>query len=784
MAEPVEITYRAFLSYSHKDTEAAAWLHKKLERWRVDRNFVGRETAVGIVPKSLRPIFRDRDDFAGGSSLEDATIAALEASKFLIVLCSPNAAASTYVNEEVRLFKALGRSDRVIPVIIAGEPGGAVQECFPPSVKFTVDEQGRITDKLAEPVAPDFRDIGDGRERAAAKVVAGMLGVRYDEIMQRAKIAARKRKLRSAIAGTSFVVLASVGGYYYWQSIHLATQQELSKKEIKKLQGLVKNLLSTSANASEAPGVADELEKALSSAQRQANAGDKRMSRALELLGQGKITEAEGLFQEVADDNAARIAKAEAYVEKGKVETAAAFRNLGAIARLADPKRARTAYTQALKFEPDHADALYWHGTLHLRSGDLPVAEKSLSRLMDVSTASGDKRGLYRAHLRLGEIVKDRGSLEAALKHQQQAIAIARERLDAQPADLERQRDVSVSYEKIGDVQRALGDLTNALASYRNSLTIAERLATNDPSNTGWQRDLSVSFDRVGNVQKIQGDLDGALTSYRDSLAIRERLTDSDPKNALWQRDLSVSYNKVGGVQKAQGDLSGALKTYRDSLAITERLAASDSKNAGWQRDLAVSHSRVGDVQMTQGDLNGALSSNRSTLEIISRLADADPENAGRQLDLSVSYNNVGDVQKALGDLRGALKLYRDSLTIRQRLAATDPKNAGWQRNLSVSYENVGNVQVIQGDLTEAFASFRDSLAIRQRLATSDPENASWQRDLALAHWRLAENGEEPKTHWQAVVNILKALNDAGRLSPTDRKRLPVAETNLAAASE
>ncbi len=784
MADPVDITYCAFLSYSHKDTKDAAWLHRKLERWRVDRNFVGRETAVGVVPRSLRPIFRDRDDFAGGSSLEQATIAALKASKFLIVLCSPNAAASPYVTEEVRLFKALGRADRVIPVIIGGEPGHQASECFPPSVKYTVDEQGRITEKLAEPVAPDFRDIGDGRDRATAKIVAGMLGVRYDEIMQRAKIARRKRKLRSVVAGVSFAALASIGGYFYWQSLHLATQHELSQKEVVKLQGLVKSLLATSANAAEAPGVADELEKALNSAQRQANAGDKRMSRALVLLGEGKITEAEGLFQEVADDNAAQIAKAQAFVEKGKVETAAAFRNLGAIARLADPKRARAAYTQALKFEPDHPDALYWHGTLHLRSGDLAAAEKSLTRLKEVSAASGDKRGLYRANLRLGEIVKDRGSLDAALSHQQQAIAIARERLEEEPGDFERQRDLSVSYEKVGDVHRALGDLTGALASYRNSLAIAERLASTDPDNTGWQRDLSVSYDRVGNIQKAQGNLEGALKSYRDSLAIRERLTATDPKNALWQRDLSVSYNKVGGVQKAQGDLKGALKTYRDSLAITERLAASDPKNAGWQRDLAVSHSRVGDVQMTQGDLKGALSSNRNTLEIIARLADADPENAGRQLDLSVSFNNVGDVQKALGDLAGALALYSDSLTIRQRLAASDPKNAGWQRNLSVSYENVGNVQVAQNDISGALASFRASFVIRERLAASDRENAGWQRDLAWSHWRLAENGENPKVHWQNVVTILKSLDAAGRLSPRDRERLPVAIANLEKATD
>jgi hypothetical protein len=44
------------------------------------------------VPRTLRPIFRDRDDFTGGHSLATATIEALNQSAALIVICSPVAA--------------------------------------------------------------------------------------------------------------------------------------------------------------------------------------------------------------------------------------------------------------------------------------------------------------------------------------------------------------------------------------------------------------------------------------------------------------------------------------------------------------------------------------------------------------------------------------------------------------------------------------------------------------------------------------------------------------------
>src|SRR5712672_2958747 len=107
VSEMAALKYRAFLSYSHRDTAWAKWLHAALEGYRIDKDLAGRATASGPVPKTLRPIFRDREDFSAGHSLTEQTAAALETSRFMVVLCSPNAARSPYVNEEIRHFKAL-----------------------------------------------------------------------------------------------------------------------------------------------------------------------------------------------------------------------------------------------------------------------------------------------------------------------------------------------------------------------------------------------------------------------------------------------------------------------------------------------------------------------------------------------------------------------------------------------------------------------------------------------------------------------------------------------------
>jgi hypothetical protein len=99
--------YRAFLSYSHADRKAARRWRRRLEALRIPDDHRGRPTLLGPVPASLSPIFHDRVDFPSGQKLGPATEKALADSAALILIASPNAAKSHYVNEEVRRFRHL-----------------------------------------------------------------------------------------------------------------------------------------------------------------------------------------------------------------------------------------------------------------------------------------------------------------------------------------------------------------------------------------------------------------------------------------------------------------------------------------------------------------------------------------------------------------------------------------------------------------------------------------------------------------------------------------------------
>ena len=334
--------------------------------------------------------------------------------------------------------------------------------------------------------------------------------------------------------------------------------------------------------------------------------GDSRLEKALGLLKENKLAEATQLLKDFAGDKEAGAEKATAQAEKDRKQAAEAYRNLGAIAELRDPKRALEAYEKALALDPDDIESLYWAGYIQIDYGDLNKAQKRLARVMQLAETGDEPFYKFWARNGLGDILVKQGDLQAALK------------------------------------------------SYQESLAIAERLAASDPGNAGWQRDLLVSYNKVGDVLVAQGNLPAALKTYQQGLAIADRLAQSEPGNAQWQYDLGISNERVGNVQLAQGNLSAALKSYEAQHEIISRLAQSDPGNAKWQRDLSVSFAKLADVHKQSGDKARARDYLRQGQTIMARLTKLSPENAQWKSELAWFDSEIAKLERATANVRSS----------------------------------------------------------------------------------------------------------------------------------
>ncbi|HEX4871094.1 MAG TPA: TIR domain-containing protein [Nevskiaceae bacterium] len=227
-ALPAGARYWAFISYSHADEAWARWLHRALERYRVPRHLRARGGAG--LPARLTPVFRDREELSSAPELAAVIQAALVQSHSLIVIASPRAAASRWVNEEIRSFKRLGRESRIFVLIVDGDPqAGAGAGCLPPALIEGHDAQGRPDGRVAEPLAADVRPGRSRRHEALQQLVAGLLEVGLDELRQRER--QRRRRESLGVAAAASLLLAAFLGLWQWQQGLRAREAERQLRE-------------------------------------------------------------------------------------------------------------------------------------------------------------------------------------------------------------------------------------------------------------------------------------------------------------------------------------------------------------------------------------------------------------------------------------------------------------------------------------------------------------------------------------------------------------------------
>ena len=418
---PVETRYEAFLSYSHADRGVAQWLHRALETYRIPRKLVGQETAVGVVPPRLGRMFKDREELPASGSLGAEIEAALTASSALIVICSRAAAQSRWVNEEIRNFKRLHGVSRVFAVIVDGEPfatnmaGRESDECFPPALRFVVNADGAITDMPTEPIAADIRPQGDGKKLASLKLVAGLTGLKLDDLVRRE---AQRRAQRT----TAFAMAASVLAIVMTALSVLAVRaRNEAQRQHEQAEGLIEFMLVDLRKKLEPVGRLDVLdavgEKALAHYDTQsgesldANSLGHR-SRALHLIGEirqnrGNLGDALKAFERAADTTEQLLKRSPN-----------------------DPQRIF-----------DHAQSVFWVGNIARERAQRKDAERAFLQYRDLAQQlvkiDPDKREWQietaYAGLNLGIVALDDSRPKEALVHLEESRTTMTKLLPVQP---------------------------------------------------------------------------------------------------------------------------------------------------------------------------------------------------------------------------------------------------------------------------------------------------------------------------------------------------------------
>lgn len=222
-----EYKYKAFISYRHapRDMAAAKALHKQIERYTIP---TGRKNAESRSRKKWK-VFRDEEELRITNDLPQSIHDALDASEYLIVICSPESMDSLWVPLEIAYFLRNHDQEHILTVVTAGDPGQML-----PDLLVRVSAEGYDTSRMNEPLYMDIRaDNSRSMKRLLKerflKLAATLHGCAYDDLVMREQRRRRTQFLQRLAIVVCF--FASIIAVLLWSNHQITGKnQELEQK--------------------------------------------------------------------------------------------------------------------------------------------------------------------------------------------------------------------------------------------------------------------------------------------------------------------------------------------------------------------------------------------------------------------------------------------------------------------------------------------------------------------------------------------------------------------------
>lgn len=699
--------YWAFLSYSHRDAKWAGWLHKALESYRPPKQLIGTRTERGPVPARLSPIFRDREELASATDLGTSINEALSRSLCQIVICSPSAARSRWVNEEILAFKRLGREDRIFCVIVDGEPNASddpsqlQHECFPPALRYRLGADGALSSIRTEPIAADAREGKDGRSNAKLKLIAGLLGVGYDALRQRELRRRQGRLFAIASAATAGMVITS---------------------------GLAVAALIARATA----------QRQTILAKREAETARQTTAFLVDLFRISDPSEARGnslTAREVLDRGAARIGTElthQPQIQATLMDTlGTVYMGLGLYKPAQPLLESATAIRQSLppQERSDLALSLSHLGDLRTARADYPSAESAYDRALAIQRSlpsnERDEAALAKTLFGLGSELIERGHDAEAERTLRSALAIQQRVTPGPNADTARTLQLLARAVEDRNSDQAIALLESAVAMHR-ALWGAQPYP-----------DFAASLNDLGLMLYYdKSDYDRAEQLLRESLAMKRRLLgDKHP-------EIATSLSNIADVLHNKGDLAGAEQEYLQSLAMYRELLGNDHPF------VARTLNNLAFVYYDKGDVRAALQTERESLSIYEK------DFPGDNPEVARVANRLGYWLIETGQYAAAERCLDGALAMRMRLFGKD------HPDVASSLIHVAILDVAMHKYPDAVRDARTAGDIFTKRFSA----TSWETALAnsVQGAALAGLGEYPGAESELLHGYTILKNDGG----------------------
>jgi eukaryotic-like serine/threonine-protein kinase len=374
----------------------------------------------------------------------------------------------------------------------------------------------------------------------------------------------------------------------------------------------------------------------------------------------------------------------------------------------------------------------------------------------------------------IGELAKQRGKLEEAVRDFQEAADTTARLLKAHPDDPQRIFDQSQSEYWVGYAQWYRGHLHEAEAAFRRYLEMAQRMNKAKPGDHDWQLEGVFAKTNVGVVQTELGHVDQALPMLMDARDEIAPLARAHPEDAVSQAGV-IGWSVMA--YDALGHDEDAIRADDDKIAAARR-APNPDNNRDAQFLVANAHHEIATWLRNLGRRDDALASVRRALGEFQALNARDPTNAENISEIVGTQALLAELLADLGDREAArTQLQQTNVRLAALLARPMPKRV-WRLSYTARTAELQGRLAVSDDerkaATTALAAFRADVHLYESQGSTVPQGDAiliagagvMEGDL-LAQ---AGHGEQAREVWQAVAARVRPI--AERLNPAAMTQL------------
>jgi serine/threonine protein kinase/Tfp pilus assembly protein PilF len=256
--------------------------------------------------------------------------------------------------------------------------------------------------------------------------------------------------------------------------------------------------------------------------------------------------------------------------------------------------KARERYTQVLKADPKHVEALLGMGRVEIRSGNPQGGLEYLNRALTLAIQLDnleEKAAILQA---IGVAYKLLNRQDEALRNYQESLAIKRRIGD--------KRGIAASLNNIAQIQERLGNSEPALKSYQEALQLRREI--------GDKKGVGDTLIDLGGFYQERGQHDHALSLLKESLQIQRELG-NETNQGLCLNNIGSSYSFKGQYDDAATYFQQALQLrekskFPNEIAETVHNLADTAANMGQYNQALAYYLRALELYRSAGDKRGA----------------------------------------------------------------------------------------------------------------------------------------------------------------------------------